>query len=74
MAKSYLILDEYMRFLDRDGRAPSSSILDVDVSVALAQVYWDQDSFLKRGGIYDWGRELTTRGGCGISGDKKLEW
>jgi len=37
MAKSYLILDEYMRFLDRDGSAPSSSILDVDIFKALAQ-------------------------------------
>ena len=35
MAKSYLILDEYMRFLDRDGRKPSPSILSVDVEEAL---------------------------------------
>jgi radical S-adenosyl methionine domain-containing protein 2 len=57
MAKSYLILDEYMRFLDRDGKKPSSSILEIGVSAALAQVYWDQDSFVERGGIYDWSRE-----------------
>lgn len=58
MAKSYLILDEYLRFLDRDGRRPSASILEVGVERALASVYWDEESFYARGGIYDWSREL----------------
>ncbi|KAK5070433.1 hypothetical protein LTR64_000104 [Lithohypha guttulata] len=35
MAKSYLILDEYMRFLDRDGRQPSSPVLEVGVENAV---------------------------------------
>ncbi|KAK2853337.1 hypothetical protein FQN49_005170 [Arthroderma sp. PD_2] len=73
MAKSYLILDEYMRFLDRDGREPSSSILDVDVFTALGQVFWDEESFKQRGGIYDWSRE-TIQSGCGSSENKALEW
>ncbi len=72
MAKSYLILDEYMRFLDRDGRKPSTSILDSGVHEALGQVYWDAESFVKRGGIYDWGRENAA--GCGKSHDPKWQW
>ncbi|KAH3917480.1 hypothetical protein HBI56_108380 [Parastagonospora nodorum] len=56
MAKSYLILDEYMRFLDRDGRQPSKSILQIGVQKALESVYWDKDAFRKRGGVYDWSR------------------
>lgn len=54
MAKSYLILDEYMRFLDRDGKQPSRSILEVGVEEALKAVYWDEAAFVERGGIYDW--------------------
>lgn len=73
MARSYLILDEYMRFLDRDGRQPSSSILEVGVPTALVQVYWDQDSFLERGGIYEWSKESTARL-CETSLDKELQW
>ncbi|WEW61670.1 hypothetical protein PRK78_007162 [Emydomyces testavorans] len=75
MAKSYLILDEYMRFLDRDGRAPSDSILDVGVEAALKQVFWDEQSFVKRGGIYDWSRNLQQTGtGCQPESGKQLEW
>jgi radical S-adenosyl methionine domain-containing protein 2 len=72
MAKSYLILDEYMRFLDRDGRPPSESILDVGVYAALGQVYWDQDSFHARNGVYDWSRE-PSKSACGTA-NKELEW
>ncbi|PYI35249.1 radical SAM enzyme [Aspergillus indologenus CBS 114.80] len=57
MAKSYLILDEYLRFLDRDGREPSPSILEVGVQRALESVYWDEKSFVSRGGMYDWSRD-----------------
>lgn len=57
MAKSYLILDEYMRFLDRTGKVPSRSILEVGVQKALASVFMDKTSFISRGGIYDWTRE-----------------
>ncbi|PWY65677.1 radical SAM enzyme [Aspergillus sclerotioniger CBS 115572] len=70
MAKSYLILDEYMRFLDRDGRDPSPSILEVGVDEALECVYWDEDSFKARGGEYDWS---THRGICSDA-KKGLEW
>ncbi|CZT08642.1 related to Radical S-adenosyl methionine domain-containing protein 2 [Rhynchosporium agropyri] len=53
MKDSYLILDEYMRFLDK-GNDPSLSILEVGVEQALQSVYWDEESFRHRGGIYDW--------------------
>jgi len=73
MAKSYLILDEYMRFLDRDGRKPSESILDVGVMPALNQVFWDKKAFMERGGIYDWSKVI---GGseCGGKEDAALDW
>ena len=74
MAKSYLILDEHMRFLDRDGRAPSGSILEVGVRKALEQVYWDQESFVRRGGLYDWSRAGEAEEGCGSGEDPKLSW
>ncbi|KAH0494772.1 hypothetical protein TgHK011_008361 [Trichoderma gracile] len=68
MAKSYLILDEYMRFLDRDGKAPSESILKAGVHRALKQVFWDEAAFLERGGLYDW-----QKGSCS-SDSNNLEW
>lgn len=70
MAKSYLILDEYMRFLDRDGCQPSPSILEVGVHRALSSVYWDEDSFEERGGVYDWKRTQLPE--CGTS--TGIEW
>lgn len=72
MASSYLILDEYLCFLDKgNGKEKQSScILDVGVMKALEEVYFDQAAFEQRGGVYDWGREM---GGCGETSDK-LEW
>ena len=49
MKSSYLIIDEYMRFLDKgdkDQYIISESILDVDVFEALSQINWDTDSFI----------------------------
>ncbi|XP_048048193.1 radical S-adenosyl methionine domain-containing protein 2 [Megalobrama amblycephala] len=65
MRDSYLILDEYMRFLDcREGRKdPSKSILDVGVEEAIKFSGFDEKMFLKRGGKYVWSKE-----------DMKLEW
>ncbi|KAF2140422.1 uncharacterized protein K452DRAFT_352140 [Aplosporella prunicola CBS 121167] len=70
MAKSYLILDEYMRFLDRDGRAPSASILQVGVQKALESLYWDEKGFNDRGGVYEWSRESE----IGPRDTKGLDW
>ncbi|XP_053365134.1 radical S-adenosyl methionine domain-containing protein 2 [Clarias gariepinus] len=65
MKDSYLILDEYMRFLDcRAGRKdPSKSILDVGVDEAIKFSGFDEKMFLKRGGKYVWSKA-----------DMKLEW
>ena len=70
MAKSYLILDEYLRFLDRDGRQSSQPILDVRVKEALRNVYWDEKTFRDRGGVYDWARPTNT---CEID-EQELQW
>ncbi|KAK2093356.1 Radical S-adenosyl methionine domain-containing protein 2, partial [Saguinus oedipus] len=58
MKDSYLILDEYMRFLNcRKGRKdPSKSILDVGVEEAIKFSGFDEKMFLKRGGKYMWSK------------------
>ncbi|XP_006108914.2 radical S-adenosyl methionine domain-containing protein 2, partial [Myotis lucifugus] len=58
MKDSYLILDEYMRFLNcREGRKdPSRSILDVGVQEAIKFSGFDEATFLKRGGKYAWSK------------------
>ncbi|XP_058691407.1 S-adenosylmethionine-dependent nucleotide dehydratase RSAD2 [Poecile atricapillus] len=65
MRDSYLILDEYMRFLNcRNGRKePSKSILDVGVEAAIKFSGFDEQMFLKRGGKYVWSKA-----------DMKLDW
>lgn len=65
MQNSYLILDEYMRFLDcRSGaKVPSKSLLDVGVENAIDASGFDEQMFLKRGGRYTWSKA-----------DMNLEW
>nr|7N7H_A Chain A, VIPERIN-LIKE ENZYME [Nematostella vectensis] len=65
MQNSYLILDEYMRFLDCTGgsKSPSKSILDVGVDQAMKFSGFDEKMFLKRGGKYVWSKA-----------DMKLDW
>ena len=55
MAGSYLLLDEYMCFLDKgEGvMTKSESILKVGVKEAMKQVVWDKKSFVNRGSVYD---------------------
>ena len=62
MRNSYLILDEYMRFLDNSGgsKAPSCSLLDVGVEAAMARAGFDQAMFLRRGGKYKWSKRNQT--------------
>ena len=82
MASSYLLLDEYMRFLDKGEGVmkESESLLDVGVEKALKQVKWDQESFHERGGVYDWSKEVASGQlggeGCGVDEEKRkeLEW
>jgi radical S-adenosyl methionine domain-containing protein 2 len=80
MASSYLLPDEYMRFVDKgEGMMTTSeSILDIGVKKAMGQIVWDKESFVDRGGIYDWGRadmKPKQEGKCGGGPNKKeLEW
>ncbi|KAJ3532778.1 hypothetical protein NM208_g8282 [Fusarium decemcellulare] len=77
MAGSYLLLDEYMCFLDKgEGMiTKSQSILEVGVQKAMEQVVWDKASFIDRGGIYDWGRpDLPQHSECGSGENRELEW
>ncbi|KNG48059.1 radical s-adenosyl methionine domain-containing protein 2 [Stemphylium lycopersici] len=67
MASSYLLLDEYMQFLDKGQgmMKKSQSILKVGVENAMKQIVWDKKSFVERGGIYDWGRSDMKPTKCG---------
>ncbi|KAL2021349.1 hypothetical protein VTK56DRAFT_7320 [Thermocarpiscus australiensis] len=73
MAKSYLILDEYLRFLDRTGKQPSRPILEVGVEKALESVFWDEDAFLECGGLYEWAKPESEKSGCG-GNMENLDW
>lgn len=75
MASSYLILDEYLCFLDKgSGRErQSKSILDVGVAKALDEIKFDRDALVKRGGLYAWSKEVEGEG-CGSVEPKELEW
>ncbi|KAI0809708.1 hypothetical protein GGR55DRAFT_689422 [Xylaria sp. FL0064] len=74
MASSYLILDEYLCFLDKGAgtEKQSRSILDVGVHRALSEVYWDEEAFTKRGGMYAWRKDDAEEdlGGCGAANRK----
>lgn len=78
MASSYLILDEYLCFLDKGSGAEkqSGSILKIGVEQALTQINWDREAFVKRGGEYDWskGEMGGEDGGCGQDLPKELEF
>ncbi|KAF2766853.1 radical SAM enzyme [Teratosphaeria nubilosa] len=70
MASSYLILDEFLCFLDKGSgkEKQSACILDVGVEAALKQIRWDQVAFENRGGLYDWSKDGAgdiEEGGCG---------
>lgn len=57
MASSYLLLDENLCFLNKGVAEPTRSILEVGVAEALKDVYWDEEGFHKRGGVYDWSKK-----------------
>jgi radical S-adenosyl methionine domain-containing protein 2 len=71
MAQSYLLVDEYMRFIDKDGAKVSESILDVGVRRAMESIRWDEEAFLERGGIYDWTRDAKA---CSEVPKEGLDW
>ncbi|CAE7312186.1 Rsad2 [Symbiodinium microadriaticum] len=68
MKDSYLILDEFMRFLNCTGGAktPTASLRDVPVISALKGAGFDSKMFLTRGGVYDWTRQRAD--GCAGEG------
>jgi radical S-adenosyl methionine domain-containing protein 2 len=74
MASSYLILDEYMCFLDKGKgkEKQSQSILEVGVARALQDIHFDKAAFIRRGGEYDWSKENEE--GCGTKGLEELAW
>ncbi|KAM0805609.1 radical S-adenosyl methionine domain-containing protein 2 [Usnea florida] len=54
MKSSYLLLDEYLCFLNKGVKGKTRSVLEVGVREALGDVYWDEEGFRERGGVYDW--------------------
>jgi radical S-adenosyl methionine domain-containing protein 2 len=73
MEKSYLIMDEYLRCLDRTGKQPSRPIWEVGVQRALDSVFWDEKAFLEEGGLYDWVKRGEEKAGCAKRG-VELDW
>jgi radical S-adenosyl methionine domain-containing protein 2 len=76
MASSYLILDEYLCFLDKGSgvEIQSPCILDVGVREALRHIRWDQGAFSRRGGIYDWSKSFNGGGTCSSELPKNLQF
>ena len=69
MASSYLLLDEYLCFLNKGVKEKTKSILEVGVEEALEDVYWDEEGFTERGGEYQW---TKPEGGSGAN--PELDW
>ncbi|GLB38710.1 putative radical SAM superfamily protein [Lyophyllum shimeji] len=61
MENSYLLLDEEMRFLNCQGgkKVPGRSILKVGVQTALQDAGWETETFIERGGIFEWERKQS---------------
>lgn len=61
MKSSYIILDEYLRFLSKgDVYKESASILDVDdIDSLLLSTDYEHNTFIERGGVYEWAKEST---------------
>lgn len=72
MKSSYLLLDEYLCFLNKGVKAKTKSILEIGVEAALKDVYWDQDGFQERGGEYEWTKPSVE--GCGSGANPELEF
>ena len=64
MRNSYLILDEYLCFLNctSGGKLPSESIREVSVWQALRQAGFDAEMFVARQGRYEWNKMNVLRG------------
>lgn len=73
MKSSYLLLDEYLCFLNKGVKGKTESILDIGVEEAMKGVYWDEEGFWERGGEYDWSKQ-GMGGGCGEGKNPGLEF
>ena len=58
MRNSYIVLDEKLCVLDSSSgsKVTRASVLLDGVDRALSQAGFEQDQFLARGGVYEWGR------------------
>ncbi|KAK8041414.1 radical SAM enzyme [Apiospora phragmitis] len=82
MGSSYLLLDEYLCFLDKGAgvEKQSPSLLDVGVQKGLSEVYWGQKASRERGGIFEWTKDALGDGdvegesGCGTANKNLLDW
>lgn len=74
LQNSYLVLDEYMCFLNNvNGRKePSKSILDVGVEAALKPTFFDSNMFMKRDGNY--AKTVSRQKRSTIYRNKDFEW
>lgn len=72
MKSSYLLLDEYLCFLNKGVKGKTKSILEIGVKEAMKDVYWDEEGFQERGGEYSWTKPST--GGCGEGKNPELEF
>ena len=70
MASSYLLLDENLCFLNKGLGKPTRSILEIGVTEALKDVYWDEEGFQKRGGVYKWSKSNASE----RPAHPELEW
>ena len=75
MKSSYLLLDEYLCFLNKGVKGKTESVLKVGVEEAMRGVYWDEKGFRQRGGEYDWTKPSSSSGGgCGGGKNPELEF
>ena len=74
MKSSYLLLDEYLCFLNKGVKGKTESILEIGVEEAMKDVYWDDQGFQERGGEYAWTKPSTGGGGCGEGNNPELEF
>lgn len=67
MKSSYILLDEYLRFLSKgDVYKESESILAVDdIDALLQSTDYEHETFIERGGVYDWTKDFA----CGTDRD-----
>ena len=72
MKSSYLLLDEYLCFLNKGVKGKTGSVLEVGVEEAMKDVYWDEEGFQERGGVYDWSKKGEGGGGGGKNPEQEF--